>query len=361
VLIESVGSETALASMRGEWDDLLGRSSANGPFLRHAWLSRWWESFGDELGLNILTCREERGGSLLGVAPLYRRATKQRPRAFHSMCFMGDVGVGSVGLSAFAVPELEGDIFSLFRDHLFHDGVGWDVLDLRFMDSEQPFVRSVSTWRRARIASSMRVCPVVALPADWEAYLGGLSKHMRHEVRRSLRRVAERGLELEIVKDESDLPQAFEDFVCLHVSRMREKLGPDYDLAEPQKEFTLGAMTDLLAEGRLRLMFLRTEDRRIGVLYLFRYGDTMFAEQSGFDGGEAKQDVLRSLWAKAIEAAIDENCTALNLLLGDQSYKYKWGVTSESKQASIRVYGDSLAASAARARDAWRDLSPGRV
>ena len=55
-------------SLRGEWNALLERSSANGVFLTWEWLRTWWKHLAERRKLSILVLRNE--GQLVGLAPL---------------------------------------------------------------------------------------------------------------------------------------------------------------------------------------------------------------------------------------------------------------------------------------------------
>jgi len=346
VRIATIDSEQEFALLAPEWDALLRRSLHNGPFLRHHWLQAWWETYG--VGrLNVVTLR--RGGDLIGVLPTFTATAGRLPPARVTR-FLGDEGVGSTGLSPFALPEVEHDAFERFSQHLLarHS----DVVDLRFMDEHSAFFGMLEHGGTARVYDDCGSCPRIELPGDWDTYLGSLSKHMRHEVRRSQRRVTERGLELEVISDAGALPDAVDDFLRLHEGRMRSKEGAAFVVPEAYAAFTRRVMSTLLDEGSLRLMFLRLGDRRLAAIYLLRDGDTMFAEQSGFDETEARSDALRTLWAYAIRGAIEEGCSMLDMLIGEQRYKSEFGADNIRRLSHVRAYNPTLRGLARRARDA---------
>ena len=73
--IEVINSEAGFAALADEWNQLLTKSITDVPFLRHEYLSAWWEHRGGgewpEAELYILIGRDE-AGELVGIAPLFR-------------------------------------------------------------------------------------------------------------------------------------------------------------------------------------------------------------------------------------------------------------------------------------------------
>ena len=55
------------------WSRLLERSNADALFQSWEWLTLWWQCFGETLAAVPEILAFQRGGELVGVAPLYRR------------------------------------------------------------------------------------------------------------------------------------------------------------------------------------------------------------------------------------------------------------------------------------------------
>lgn len=356
--VDTISDVAAFDALKSQWDALLSASRQDNPFLRFKWQRAWWDVFGgeatdDPAELRILTCRE--GEDLLGVLPTYVARTGRLVPA-RAVRLLADADVGSTGLGPFAHPDAEDVVMDRLVQRMFARSAEWDVLDLRYVDPEQSFYRLVTADRStgtadARITDRCDSCPRTALPGDWDEYLGGLSKHMRHEVRRSMRRVRERGLEPELIESPGSLPSAIDDYHRLHEERMREKSGGAYEVSEASRRFTRRAMTDLLDEGALRLWFLTRDGKRLAALYQLRHGDTLFAVQSGF-AAEVRQDAQRALWAHTIKHAVEEGCSTLDMLLGDQHYKHEWGADDATMLSRVRIYGRTPRGAARSGRDA---------
>jgi len=67
--IEVLRSAGEFAALEEEWEDLYHDSPRATPFQSWAWLYSWWEAYGEEYELRLVTVRDERG-LLVSIAPL---------------------------------------------------------------------------------------------------------------------------------------------------------------------------------------------------------------------------------------------------------------------------------------------------
>lgn len=345
--VAKVTDENGLRALRDEWDGLLRASGQECACLHHEWVTTWWETFGSAGRLHVVTCRGE-DGSLLGVMPTFERRGGRVFRT-NTAHFIGDEW--DAGLAPFASPDVRVEVYACFADYASAGDHGWDLTDLRGIDSEHPFFLETAGRPRTIVEHDTHACPRILLPGSWDEYLAAQPKHRRHELRRVARRAEEQGAEVEVVVDPGELPQAIEDFLSLHENRMRRKLAEEFSPLPPEYKRFLGVMAEkLLASGRLRLMFLRVGDRRVAVSYLYRYGDTMYYERSGFDV-DADAFGLRPLVMHAIRSAIEEGCKVFDLMAGTHAYKSDWGATDLRSLSRVRVYAPNVAGRARYLRD----------
>jgi CelD/BcsL family acetyltransferase involved in cellulose biosynthesis len=64
--------------------------------------------------------------------------------------------------------------------------------------------------------------------------------------------------------------------------------------------------------------------RLIGVFYGYAFRGTLYHFQGGFDPQHEKLRIGQCLMAYAIESAIGEGCSCLDMLRGDYEYKKRW-------------------------------------
>lgn len=351
MLIETIEDEGGLARLSAEWDTLLSASRKDGPFLRHSWLQTWWRLFGADSELNVVTCRGRAGGELLGVLPLYVKRSG-RLLAARTGRFLGDEGAGSVGMTAFARQDVEEPVLDRFASHLRESRL--DVLDLLRMDADDPLLQRLqANGDRSRCESPEGyVCRWMRLPEDWDGYERALPRKQRRTMQLMRRKVQDRGIEVELVRDVRRVPSAIEDLVRLHDGRMRSRYGAAFVSPDSHTRFLERTLRSLSAEDRLRLMFLHLDGRRLAVEVMFRYRDSMYSMLAGFDEEWASLGVGSTLQSHAIGQAIEEGCAVLDMLLGDQRYKVRAGARETRRLADLHVYHASPAGQARRWQDA---------
>ena len=67
--VECIKEFKKFVQLKKKWNALLFRSRQNSLFLTHQWFESWWQSFGREYDLEILTVEDEHD-NMIAVAPL---------------------------------------------------------------------------------------------------------------------------------------------------------------------------------------------------------------------------------------------------------------------------------------------------
>ena len=125
------------------------------------------------------------------------------------------------------------------------------------------------------------VSPRLELPEDWDAYLSGLRKKDRHELRRKIRRLEAAG-EIRHVELSSpeDVETAISEFFALHRLSAPDK----QEFMTPARERFFRAVSTRLADtGNTRLNFLELDGRRVAASLSFVVGTVRYLYNSGYD------------------------------------------------------------------------------
>ncbi len=167
------------------------------------------------------------------------------------------------------------------------------------------------------------VCPIIALPPSFDAYLDMLDSKQRREVQRKLRRAAGADARLRLIGPEDDLPQAVDDFLALLQLSTFEKR--DW-LNDGRRAVFHEVAQAALDAGTLQLMFMEVNNQKAAALFNFDYKGRIWVYNSGLDpeafGGLSLGVVLT---AKAIEHAIENGRAEFDFLRGNETYKYRFG------------------------------------
>ena len=178
----------------------------------------------------------------------------------------------------------------------------------------------------ARVERVATTCPYLVPEANWEGFLGRLSKHQRHEVQRQCRRFLERdGAGVRWVRTPDACAAGITELFDLHERRFADLDRPSAFTGAALRALHVALATRLARDGRLLLGFLDAEGRTVASVYGFHQGSTTYMFQAGIDpdfhatgaGVVLRAHVLRD---EVIAAGRGE----LDLLDGCQAWKLRW-------------------------------------
>ncbi len=309
----SVGREE-LASLEGAWRDILPASGPKAVFYSPLWLKTWWEEFADGRELVLLGVRD--GQRLVGVAPLMREGERLTLAGDTNVCDYMDV-VASEGAE-------EGVL-----DAVLHavSEEPWTELVLWAVPERSPTLtilpRLAAGLGYAVAVEQEDVCPRVALPATFDAYMEGLDRRDRHELRRKLRRLYRSGDVLfHASRLAPEVESHLEDFLWQHGASRHEKA---VFMTERMARFFRRMALTLAEHNLVRLYCLEVNGVRTASVLCFDAGDELLLYNSGYHPDYASLGVGLLSKALALEQAIEEGKRWLDFLRGAEPYKYDLG------------------------------------
>jgi CelD/BcsL family acetyltransferase involved in cellulose biosynthesis len=325
MIIERIQTIERFAELRDEWNALLRASRSDCVFLTHEWLMSWWKHLAGGRSLSILIARLN--DELVGIFPLSLRPAQYMRMIPRSFEFLGSGIVGSDYLDVIVRPGHERKVLRSFAECLGRMGL---VLHLNQVKlgycSSFTLTRHLQREGWTVRETKINVCPFIDLHGhNWESYLGTLSSNQRYNFNRRLKNLMKTSeIGLECVKSPGDAQNALEILIALHRKRWgqrrtSEAFQTDEIIAFHREFIELAAQRDWL-----RLLILRAGKVPIAALYGFRYGQTFYFYQTGFDPAYSKQSVGLVMMGLAIKSAIDEGIPEYDLLHGGEEYKFHW-------------------------------------
>jgi CelD/BcsL family acetyltransferase involved in cellulose biosynthesis len=202
-------------------------------------------------------------------------------------------------------------------------------VDLRPVPAASPTLTLLPPLARAagfecRIEREER-CPVIELPASWEAYLAGLSGKDRHELRRKLRRAESAEPRIEVARTPAAIAATMDSFLGLH---RKSKVGKARFMDARMEGFFREMSAAMARAGWAALWLLWLEGRPAAALFSLEYGRTVGLYNSGFDPEARAYSPGVTLIARTIEDAIGRAYRYYDFLRGDEPYKYGFGAVS---------------------------------
>lgn len=310
----------ALEETDAAWRDLWARAPRRVVFLHPLWARCWWRHYGQEMELFLVLVWDQED-RLAGLAPLCRARANEG-----SFGWIGGQELSDI-LDFLIAPGLEAPVMTAMERVLRRILGPRGELDLHFVPQESHTLEEVNEmlldgWD-VRIELE-EFSPWVSLPGSWEDFLGRLSGHHRHEIRRKMGKAQrELAVSFRVVEDESLWSRAMEHFFRLHRLSQPQKAA---FMDERREAFFLEAARLFWQEGVLRLTELLLQDGApIASALCFVQGDTWALYNSGFDPGYRQYSPGIVHVAHTIRRAIEENLGVYDFLRGREIYKYDFG------------------------------------
>jgi len=366
VQIERIETPEAFERLAGEWTELLSASPSDCLFLTWEWLFAWWKHLSGGRRLSILAVRS--GGALIALAPLASRP--RRLEKFLSVGALEFLGTGSVGSDYLDLIIRPGHATTAIRAlaaSVIDAGAALGLAQVRSGATNALSLADELGTREWTVRSTETdVCPFIDLTGhSWDSYLDDLGPAHRYNFRRRLRNLERLGrVRFARVEAEADRGTALRELVALHQTRWQPRGGSSAFDRPALVDFHEELSGLALARGWLRLFTLRLDDAAVAAVYGFRYRNTFYFYQSGFDPRHARASVGLIAVGLSIKAAVEEGVTEYDFLHGDEGYKFHWARrTRELRRLELyppnvrgRLYRRAIEANRAARRTARRVL-----
>jgi hypothetical protein len=309
------------------WNQMLDNSITDVPFLRHEFLSLWWETLGGgewDSGELFIGLGRDEVGEVIGIAPFFR---PEEGGDYPRLMFLGSIEISDYLDLIIPKPHLDEFIEVLFQSLEVLDRKDWVNLDLYNVPDWSPSVEVLTEsakkrgWKVSR--EIYQPCPMIILPASWEDYLSGIKKKQRHEMRRKLRRAESypEPVRFHIVSKEDDLEEVIEAYLQLMSYDTRKQ---DF-LSAPMRSNIRSLIRMGVQKEYLLLVFLYVGDTPVAAYVHFDYGNRIWVYNSGINPKYLDISPGWVLLGKTIQWGIEHGREALDFMRGDEVYKYRLG------------------------------------
>jgi CelD/BcsL family acetyltransferase involved in cellulose biosynthesis len=311
------------------WEELLSEFPAATVFSTWEWLAPWWRAFGSAQELHVLAFHDE-SSRLVALAPLAvgkrRFAAGLRVRLLR---LMGDGSQDSDNLDLPVRPGYEERFTAALLDYLRTPAIHWDVCELNTLPSQSSGANMLLAGIKQH-GWPHSVCPrawsAVNLPESWEAYLKKLSGKERGKLGYYSRRLEKNHqVHFHRCAVESDLPGCLEALFELHQKRWQQVGEPGSFSSSARREFYRQMGRGLLGRDRLELWLLDLDGRPAAAQFGFRYGNTVFQLQEGYDPAYSLDSVGYVLRGHVLKQLIGQGVRRYDFLAGEDASKARWG------------------------------------
>lgn len=327
-ILHNLTDDDALAN---EWNDLLDCCSASHvPFLRYEYISTWWKTLGGgewSHGELFTVLARQDDGELQGVAPLFFTHNREGEPA---LMLLGSIEISDYLDFIVRNPEIPPFIDALFNLLASEQAPAWQALDLYNLPENSPSLPGLqeAAARRgwAYQQQLLQPCPYIPLPGDWEAYLAGIDKKQRHEIRRKMRRAEENDPPARwyIVEDESTLDSEIDDFLTL----MAQDPDKERFLTQVMRTQLRNSVHAAFKAGWLQLAFMEVGGQKAAGYLNFDYAGHIWVYNSGLNFGMRELSPGWVLLGHLLKWANDHKRLSFDFMRGDEDYKYRFGAVN---------------------------------
>lgn len=317
--------------LRKKWNDLLKNSLLGGNvFLTWEWVSTSWKHFGE--GRKLLLLLVEDKNEVLAIAPLM--LSKYKLPGFGTIKKVEFLGAPHSDYNNFIILKREAECLRLIIDYLTDTVTEWDWIEFKEIPvtiENAGSLEKLFTSYPPELKQEKRVCnkcPYISLPNSFHILLQRLSKNMRQNLNKYLRKISEK-YHVELKRyDEADLSvkEAMEIFIKLNEKRWRSEglLGSFLSKEESFRNFHINVAELFAEKGWLGLYFLTADGEPISAQYNFEYGEKMFYYLAGFDPQYSNYSVGNLIIRFLLERCIKKGFREYDMMRGDEPYKLMW-------------------------------------
>jgi CelD/BcsL family acetyltransferase involved in cellulose biosynthesis len=338
--VEWVTSAHAFGELAPEWSALAEAAAVNNIFVSFEWMSAWWQTWGKGRSLAIISVRDP-GGRLVGLAPFSIERIWLGCLPVRRLRLLADEHSGSDYLSLLAVPAYEARVTGeIVRTMAQHRGE-WDCIALH--DTADSPLMAGFRFRLEALGmhctrNAAAVCYYIPLPQTREAFLKGLSSHLRCNYKRRWRVLEREGsVEFLSIADHATLTREFPELIRLHRMRFEQRQEKSAFTEPDVLTFHAKVMERLAGRALAMLFLIRVDGQPVASLYGFAAGSTFQFYQCGMHPAWKQKGVGQMMTGRAIEEAIRLGFREFDFLRGGESYKAHWAQHSRTT-VTLRLF-----------------------
>jgi CelD/BcsL family acetyltransferase involved in cellulose biosynthesis len=310
------------------WETILRDNASLSVFSTPEWLGSWWKAFGADKRMMALALSGQ-DDSLIGLVPCYLEEKKSPLLGkVASLRFVGDGSGDSDNLDLIIRPGFERECAQAFIRWLkaYDD---WDICSLNTMPgSSKAAAALMEELKRANwtCLAENSPCSAIQLPSSWPLYLESLSPAFRPLLTRYPRKLAQRyQVQIRCCDNPDVLSRRLEILFSLHKKRWNLVDQSGSFGCRERRDFYREMGESFLRKGWLEFWLMELSGAPAATQYCFRYRDTVYILQEGFDPRFAADKVGYALRAEMLKHFIETGAKSYDFLGGFAANKQNWG------------------------------------
>jgi len=326
------------------WNDLLYKSTFPNIFLTWEWITTWWEWFGSEGNLQIITAFE--GEEVVGILPTYLSQISIFPGIkIPAVRFIGDGGPVFPDYLGPIVKEGEEDrVIDWLAKFLFSISEQWQMILLSDVLTTSKVISTFVDILSQRFPIDTREgvrCPYQLLPDSYETFLAELNPRRRESVRRNVRKARKKySLRFECHTSPDSVDRVFQIVLEIYKKSLRGKTNDQGFNRSDYLGFHRDVARKCAERGWLKLYILWFNDIPVAFIYGYFYAGVFWYYQTGFDQAHTDDGPGSIILQLVIESVINEGGKEFDFLRGEEDYKYHF-TKNERRTRTVKAFRKS--------------------
>jgi CelD/BcsL family acetyltransferase involved in cellulose biosynthesis len=326
----STGGLEVLERYREAWESLCAESGCP-PFYRPEWIATYLKAFEPDSEVVLLTAHA--GEKFVGVLPMVQKKGWYAGVPVNNLCGAGNAH--SVRFGLLRCPGKAGDAAMAAIWELIKQTPGWDVVEIPMFAENGTCEKLIELARQEgyrTLTFLVQESPVLHMTHDSNkklTWLGGTTRHFRHELRRYGRHLEERNEgEPKLLQFKDPYPVAMEEFYELEAAGWKGDEGTAIQCDPATRTFYQLLAEEAALRGYFCLYSLDLDGRMIAGSYTVRSQDCMYPMKITYD-----ERLKRCAPGQLLLNGILQDCASRNipeLFFGGSKDRYKLGWTPDT-------------------------------
>ena len=344
--IRLINTSTEFEKLRDDWADTLGKSAVDTIYLTNEWLYTWWQIYGDNSELFILTARDD-DESLVGIAPLMIKKYSFLPSRRFPVRQIQFLGVGNVCSSDhmdFIIKKgVEEGFFNAVFDFIIKSRDRWDTIKLTYINEDSdsiPYLQRHSEehgliYKHENLTKS----PFIKLPKRVQEYNEGKWKKLQKEMGKYTRRLhRDFDARCDVVDSADKLEDSIDELTRINRKRWNQKGTKSSFSSQKMTLFHKKISKIFFEKGWLDFCFMNLDGRNVACFYNFIYKERDYGYLAAFDPSPvySRYSIGMLMINHGVERAIKQECREFDLGRGVDKYKMRYA-TDVNESVSVRI------------------------
>lgn len=333
ITVTVIQDTASFEALRNEWNSLLFETDNSTIFLTWEWLFAWWKTVGQHKNqLRIFLVRRQ--SKLIGIAPLMLNTKRKYAISFLRLQSLGHPECDVSGIITNEIEATTDSILSYLKENRQE----WDILELNeFSLTDQNCQHFLLRIKESIFFEELEVEEHFYIPTnkDWDEYYGKLSKNLRRNYKRRLKRATEVGGVNHSTHIGNSLTwEIFQTIFSINENGNFPNLYKDDNAIEFHKHlFKL-----MNKKSWIQIEIFQIENKPVAYQYGFLLKNKYEDWRGGFDKNFDTLAPGKLLMMKSLEHHFkNDTIVESNLLRGKHSYKTDWNPASR-QFGTIKVY-----------------------